>query len=123
MAVMYEKTGSIWCGVFFHMFNNEMAIFSEVLYYGWGGEAARICMTILDGILFLVGVISILLLIRYYRQFSRNAISRYDDPMAASTVVKAALCPGMIVFTAVAVASMWASWLLIAFMNAGGFYG
>ena len=134
MALMYELTGSIWCSVFFHLLNNELSIISEVIYYGWGGATAEACLTVFDAILFLLGIISLILLIVYYKKQAacRNmgrvsgifgvreeTALRGDRPLSASSVVKGALCPGMIVFTAVTVALMGMTWLMLEILNSG----
>lgn len=136
MALMYELTGSIWCSVFFHLFNNEMSVLSEVIYYGQGGEGIQPYLSILDGILFLLGVISVFLLIGYYKKqtacrdrscslfgMREDTVARFDRPLPASSVVKGALCPGMIVFTTVTVGLMCMTWLMLAIINVGGLYG
>ena len=138
MALMYELTGSIWCSVFFHLFNNEMSVLSEVVYYGRGGEGIQPYLSILDGILFLLGVISIFLLIGYYKKQTadgnshrlcgifgacNNTVMRFDRPLPASSVVRGVLCPGMIVFTVSTVALMCITWLMLAIINGGWLYG
>ena len=134
MALMYELTGSIWCSVFFHLFNNQWAVISEVLLYGGYGEASQPFLSIMDAILFLLGILSIGLLILYYkRQHARktaresygiwgaheDTVVRLDRPLPAGEVLKGALAPGMVVFTAVTVALMGATWLLLSLMNGG----
>lgn len=136
MALMYELTGSIWCSVFFHLLNNQMAVLSEVINYGWYGEASLPYLTILDAILLLLGIISIVLLVLHYKkqttcqkqlrhrgiwgaQTEPVTIASCDAPMSASHVVKGALSPGMIAFTVEAVANMLATWLLLEFINEG----
>ena len=133
MALMYELTGSIWCSVFFHLLNNELAVLSELLYYK-GGETAQAYLTIFDGIMLLLGIISIFLLITYYKKQATcrkaerlNGILgvrdetplRGDRPLSAASVFKNALCPGMIVFTAVTAALMGLTWLILAVFNSG----
>ncbi len=135
MALMYELTGSIWCSVFFHMFNNEMSVLSEVIYYGWGGEASVPYTTILDAILIGLGVLSLLLLVVYYHRTNirsqsgrrngmfgteHHAVGRFDRPLSGTSVIKGALCPGMIVFTVITAVLMGITWLMLLAMNGGG---
>lgn len=135
MALMYELTGSIWCSVFFHMFNNEMSVLSQVIYYGWGGEASVPYTTILDAILIVLGACSLLLLIVYYKKIGahtvtgrqsgiygsrHHAVERFDRPLSGSAVIKGALCPGMIVFTVVTAVLMGITWLALLAMSGGG---
>ena len=136
MALMYEITGSIWCSVFFHMFNNELSVLREVLYYGKFGEAADPFLNILNGIIFLLGSASLVILIVYYgRQASekRKALAkgqslfeysavnqeRCDTPVPSSTVFCSLVNPGMITFTAVTYALMGLSWLLFVLADMG----
>jgi membrane protease YdiL (CAAX protease family) len=140
MAVMYEMTGSIWCSVFFHLFNNEISVLYDVLTYGRYGEAITPYLSILDAVLFLLGMVSIVLLVRYYRHRERTQASaricgiygacggtaeaEYENTpcrqsVDASTVIKGVLSPGMVVFTAVTVVLMGVTWLLLA-LNQGG---
>ena len=136
MALMYEITGSIWCSVFFHMFNNELSVLREVLYYGKYGEAAAPYLNIWDGILLLLGGISLGTLILYYgirasakRQARAEGQSlfgnvaatseRLDTPMPSEAVFRSLINPGMITFTAVTVAEMGLLWLVFSFTNTG----
>ena len=136
MAMMYELTGSIWCSVFFHLFNNEMSIITEVLYYGKYGEACVPYLSMLDGILFLLGMISLVVLIFYYKKKNETQIEqasgiygqslresgRREEPISARSVVKGLLTPGIVTFTVVTIVLMLFLWLALALMN-GGFLG
>ena len=134
MTLIYEITGSIWCSIFFHLFNNEMAILSEVLYFGQYGEAAVPYLSILDAVLFLLGIVSIIVLIVYYRK--KDAIQsssqkgiygvqgekygRYEQPLKARSVIKGLLTPGMIVFTTIECLLMLSIWLGLLLIGGGG---
>lgn len=137
MAIMYELTGSIWCGVFFHMINNEMSIISEVLYYGSWGEIAAPFLSVLDGTILVLGTVSLFILILYYTKKaneSRNsvnrgtnvwsnatiAVSRFDTAITPKAAFKTLLTPGMISFTAVTVVLMLFTWLSLIIMGSGG---
>lgn len=134
MALMYEMTGSIWCSVFFHLFNNELSVLTEVLYYGRYGEAAQPYLSIQDAILFLLGMVSIVLLVLYYKKKAPSQDSaricgifgahesvgrRCEQPVDAKAVVKGALSPGMVVFTAVTIVLMGLTWMLLALLDGG----
>ena len=135
MALMYEFTGSIWCGVFFHMFNNQFSVISEVLYYGRHGEAIAPYLSIFDAIRFILGAVSLILLILFYKKKSDNAIGEYtrDIPgsskdskgrcertLSAVEVWRGMLNPGMMAFTAVTCVLMGLTWVLLIAINAGG---
>ena len=136
MALMYELTGSIWCSVFFHLFNNEIAVLSDVLYYGQYGEAAGPYLFILDAVIFLLGMISLVVLILYYGKKasaeesgnesglfgsgeSSAYISRREQPLSARSVVKGLLSPGMITFVSVTAVLMGIVWLALSVLNGG----
>lgn len=133
MALMYELTGSIWCGIFFHLLNNELSVLIEVLYYGKFGEALEPLLMLWDAVVLVLGTVSILILIRYYRKKAREAekdresgvfgaqgsteVEAYDTPADGATVARGLRTPGMIVFGAVAVASMVLTYIMIMFMD------
>lgn len=135
MALMYEITGSIWCGVFFHMFNNQLSVINEVLYYGGAGEAATPYLSMFDAIRFILGAVSLILLILYYMKkrtndsqkqasgiwgYTDESLGRYERTLSASEVWKGVLNPGMIIFTAVTCVLMGLTWILLIVINAGG---
>ena len=136
MALMYELTGSIWCSIFFHLFNNQISVLSEFLYYGRYGEIANPYLTLLEAVILLLGMISLVVLIVYYKRRSviqsnsrssgifgvrdTNApISRREQPLSSKSVIKGLLTPGIIVFTSVTVVLMGFLWLIFALMNGG----
>lgn len=136
MALMYELTGSIWCSVIYHLFNNQLSVISEVLN-GRYGSAVHPHLSILDGIILLLGIISIVLLVRYYAKQSvwrkqtrtdgivgaqSERIQPYDQPLIASAVLKGALTPGMIAFTLETFANMVLVWVFLAIMNGGNLW-
>ena len=118
---VYEKTGSIWCSVFFHMFNNEMSVIYELLYYREGGEAMGVYITLLEAVLFLIGVVSMVILVVFHRKdrATSRAMERYDASIPSSLAVRGALCPGMVVFTAVTIGLMLLTWLSLVLVNGG----
>ncbi|MBO5510192.1 MAG: CPBP family intramembrane metalloprotease [Oscillospiraceae bacterium] len=135
MALMYELTGSIWCSIFFHLFNNELSIITEILYYGKLGDGIEPFLMLWDAIVLILGTASILLLILYYRKKSlaKEAnmsqgvfgeqgsidIDVFDDTMSGRAVFSGLRTPGMIVFAALAVVSMLETFLLLQLLSEG----
>ena len=132
MAIMYELTGNIWCSILYHMFNNELAVLTEVLYYGKFGDAVEPLLMLWDTIVLVLGSISILLLIFYYKRKASEAksvtdpsvlggqgtenIAVYDTSVDRTTVIRGLKAPGMIVFAALALASAVGTYLMILFL-------
>ena len=134
MAIMYELTGNIWCGVLFHMFNNEFAVFTEVLYNGRFGEVIEPLLMLWDAIVLILGCVSILFLIFYYKRKAdekRNDSSNssvfgvgmkrdvlvYDASVDRGTVLHGMKAPGLIMFAALSVASALATYFVILFVD------
>ena len=132
MALMYELTGNIWCSILYHMFNNELAVITEVLYYGKFGDAVEPLLMLWDTIVLVLGSISILILIFYYKRKASEAksvtdpsvlggqgtenIAVYDTSVDRTTVIRGLKAPGMIVFAALALASAVGTYLMILFL-------
>ena len=132
MAIMYELTGNIWCSILYHMFNNELAVLTEVLYYGKFGDAVEPLLMLWDTIVLVLGSISILILIFYYKRKASEAksvtdpsvlggqgtenIAVYDTSVDRTTVIRGLKSPGMIVFAALALASAVGTYLMILFL-------
>jgi hypothetical protein len=93
-------------------------------------------------VLFLLGMVSIVLLVRYYRNRARvqaatglcgiygaregSMENEYENrpclqTVDVGTVVKGMLSPGMVVFTATTVVLMGITWLLLALYQGGAF--
>lgn len=133
MALMYELTGSIWCGIFFHLLNNQLSVLTEVLYYGKLGEGIEPLLMLWDIVVLVLGAVSILILILYYRKKAAESVETrfwgvfgkqgsteplaFDESVDGSTVARGLRTPGMIVFAALAVFSMIATYLMIMFMD------
>lgn len=133
MALMYELTGSIWCGIFFHLLNNELSVITEVLYYGRFGEAIEPLLMLWDVLILALGAVSILLLILFYRRKAKEAqrirsagvfgensaddVMPYDEAVGGRAILRGLRTPGMIVFGALAVASMLLTYLVVMFMD------
>ena len=136
MALMYELTGSIWCSILFHLFNNELAVITQVLYYGKYGEAVEPLLMLWDAVVLILGSISILFLVFYYARKAKEKkavsdpsvfgsqmdpdVAVYDESVDRGTVLRGVRAPGMIVFTALAVASMIGTYLTIMFVDLEG---
>ncbi len=132
MALMYELTGNIWCSILYHMFNNELAVLTEVLYYGKFGDAVEPLLMLWDTIVLVLGSISILILIFYYKRKASESksvtdpsvlggqgtenIAVYDTSVDRTTVIRGLKAPGMIVFVALALASAVGTYLMILFL-------
>ena len=133
MAVMYEVTGSIWCGVLFHLFNNEISLIFDVLYYGRFGESGAPWLVLWDIVIMVIGLVSILLLFFYYRN-KRNEnrtsgdpsifgaqddpnVALYDASVDRNTLLHGLKAPGLIVFTALSVSSVISTCMIILFMD------
>lgn len=135
MALMYELTGSIWCSVFYHLINNELSVISEVIYYGGLGEAASPYLSLFDAIKMALGLISIILLVRFYKyraatqdenrsegiyRHTSIATARYDHVLDFKAVIKGMLTPGIIVFSVVTAVLMGITWIAIIAIQSGG---
>lgn len=137
MALMYELTGTLWCSILFHLFNNELAVITEVLYYGKYGEAVEPLLMFWDAIVLILGSVAILFLIVYYTRKAKESktaaspsvfgqrgdtdLSVYDTPVDRETVLYGVKAPGMMVFSIVAFASAILTYLLIAFVDLEAF--
>lgn len=133
LALMYELTGSIWCSVFFHLFNNQLSLISEVLHDGKYGDAAAPYLSLLDGVVFLLGLISLVILIFYYKRkidakrpsvqgiygVTEPSIGRREQPVGPRGIVKGLLTPGMVIFTALTAVLMLATWIMFMIVNGG----
>ncbi len=138
LAIMYEYTGSIWCGVLCHLLNNELAVIYEVLVYGAFGEAASLVMLVWDLVLIVIGVASAVILILLNRRrkagkqttaeadpcvFGRTAdeAEHWDVPADRYAVRRALRTPGMLFFTILSVIAMLSTYALMTTINAGGY--
>ena len=137
MALMYELTGTLWCSILFHLFNNELAVLTQVLYYGKYGEAAEPLLLLWDAVILILGFVAILLLIVYYTRKAKEARTAsdpsvfgkghhadpavYDTPVDRETVLYGVKAPGMLVFSIVALASAIGTYLLITFLDLEAF--
>jgi membrane protease YdiL (CAAX protease family) len=137
MALMYELTGTLWCSILFHLFNNELAVLTQVLYYGKYGEAVEPLLLLWDAVILILGFVAILLLIVYYTRMAKEARTAsdpsvfgkghradpavYDTPVDRETVLYGVKAPGMLVFSIVALASAIGTYLLITFFDLEAF--
>ncbi len=135
MALMYELTESIWCGIIFHLLNNEMSILKEILYNGKLGDAVEPLMMLWDVAILVLGAVSIFILIRYYRgkakaseesrahgvfgEGEKVGVEAYDETIESGTLLRGLRTPGMMVFAVLVVVSVVRTYLTIVFLNLG----
>lgn len=119
MGLCYELSGSIWCGVFLHLFNNLFAVFGDVLYDRLGDNYGAI-MTLVDAAIILLGLGSALwlyVILRRQRETDEKPTGgglfgnlppslpsvtvEYPDTLSA---VRAFFAPGMIVYVSLSLA-------------------
>ena len=141
LALMYELTGSIWCGVICHLVNNEIAVATEVLYYGRFGESMEPFLIAWDIAVCVLGIGAFIFLVFHYRKKIRRvqssdgmlgqnvfgslhelpAYARQDrEALPTKALVKGFLSPGMILFTVMAVLSMGLTYLTVVLGLLGG---
>ncbi|MBQ1982559.1 MAG: CPBP family intramembrane metalloprotease [Clostridia bacterium] len=138
MALMYEWTGSIWCGILFHLFNNELSVLIEVLCYGRFGATIQPYLYLWDGLILLLGTVSIVILILYKRREAsrikqqqeagifgstdaQHFVEEFDmPPVSVRTTLRVLCTPGMIVFAVASVASMLSTLASVYLIKLGG---
>lgn len=116
LAIMYEWTGNIWCGIFFHLLNNELAVIAESLLYGRYGAAAEPYLVAWDLIVVVMGVMATIILLVYARRSTKektssggifgrtgDACEAWDSPLGRRDVGRALRAPGMLAFAIMAV--------------------
>ncbi len=126
LALMYEYTRSIWCSIFFHMFNNEIAIITDVLYNGIFGESILPYLQLWDVFVFAVGVVSIIVLILYahkqkperigaggYFGHRSTVAEAQDSPLSLTKALRAAVTPGALTFAVLSIVEMISLYFLI----------
>lgn len=57
LGYIYDKTGSIWCGVLLHMINNGISVLESVVIYRWEEASADRFCSLIEGVIFFIGVI------------------------------------------------------------------
>ncbi len=137
MALMYEWTGSIWCGVFFHLFNNQIAVLSEALVYGAYGETAYYAILVWNAVIVLLGAVSAVILTVYAirkRRLKRASISAdpsifgasadrttapeaWDRPLDARGIRRGLCSPGMLLFILFSVITIIGMYILVLVGN------
>ncbi len=136
MAFMYEWTGSMWCGVIFHLFNNEIGVIAESLMYGSYGESAYDLISLWNMSILLLGVISAAILAIYavrYKKEQKNTpkgifgrqipddrpvAEMWDAPMEGRNVRFGIRSAGMMTFIISSVAVILLKYLAVLAMNA-----
>ncbi len=64
LGLLYEWTGSIWCGIVVHLLNNFVSLLETVFYNGAGNSAERSMMLfLLEGTIYFLGILSVCILI------------------------------------------------------------
>lgn len=66
LALVCIETGSIWCSVFIHLFNNGFAVFDDIVAMQLSNSAASYIISLLDGIICVGGIVSIIILVKLY---------------------------------------------------------
>lgn len=119
MALIYEATGSIWGGVFLHMFNNLYAVLQEAVICRYDETTAIVILTLAQSVIVLLGAVSTVALIFIQKknichtekskregvfasEITTDASQTVSWQDAALSFVKA---PGMLVFIILAVLS------------------
>ncbi len=135
LALMYEWTGNIWCGIFFHMFNNELAVLSESLLYGAYGEDAYHAILVWDVAVILIGLASVAILIVYaVRSMKKKADAQeanpgiygvnslngntknpevWDRPLDGRSIRRGIRAPGMLTFIIVSLTTVFFDYLMM----------
>ena len=124
LAVVYEMTGSFWCCVLLHFFNNFLAIIEQVLFQQCAVERASLMCSIIESGIFLTGLIFAALWMLTKQKELRNQSAeggaffgqhRSVAPacrISGKVVLRGFFNPVMIVFLVFAVGQMIAVWLL-----------
>ena len=141
LALMYELTDSIWCGVICHLINNEIAVATEVLYYGRFGESMEPFLIAWDIAVCVLGIGALVFLIFHYRKkikrmqasdgmLGQNVFGslhelpaygkRDREALPAKALVKGLLSPGMLLFVILTVLSMGLTYLTVMLGLLGG---
>ncbi len=123
MAIIYEVTGSIWGGIFMHMFNNLYAVFQTAVLYRYDETSATVILYVSQTALIFAGLICTIALLCLKRRHDMDKREAPEPPKGFFGVDKPAkssglsvsfseavkqLCqaPGMIVFAVLSVALM-----------------
>ena len=115
MALMYELTGSIWCGVLYHMINNQLSVIVQYLYYGRYGESIESLLTAWDIMICILGLGAILVLVFYFKGKKHviPAATQEREVLPPWAIRKGLLTPGILAFTIATVISMAFTYLVI----------
>ncbi len=143
LALMYEWTGSMWCGVIFHLLNNQISVLSEALIYGAYGENAYYITLIWNGVVVILGVIAAVILAVYATRRRREARARvsanpgifgasddrtatvevWDRPLDGRSVRRGIRSPGMLIFIIVSAVTIVGTYLMSLAGNLESFLG
>ena len=129
LGYLYEETGSIWCGILLHLFNNAFSVFEATILQRWDPTLAdRVC-TLIEGAIFGVGAICLVLLIcrrRRASDFSDGCFEKTlpDAPtytpfeLEGKQKIKLFFSPLMIAYLAICAFTM-VTYVILALINYG----
>lgn len=66
LGTIYVVTDSIWCPVLMHMINNALSVLQTAVFERFTDEAATTIWIIIEGVIFLVGIICVVYLVYKY---------------------------------------------------------
>ncbi len=79
LALVCIETGSIWCSVFIHLFNNAISVFEEVISTRLSEAAAGYIISIIEGTACVGGFVALIILVRLYEKKKKEDKERIDD--------------------------------------------
>ena len=114
LGLIYVLTDSIWCSILMHALNNSISVLQEAFGARLTERASDIASFALEGVIFLLGIISVAFLAVKYGKRARPSHSRAervfgnigmrsemigtDRRLAPSVVAKGFFCPAVIGF-------------------------
>ena len=107
LGYIYVLTDSIWCSVLMHLINNSLSVLQLAIYGRFADEMATVVWMIVEGIVFILGLVSIVYLV--LKHGKRRSPEKYGElgstrELAPGEMVKGALNPIIIVFAVYSVA-------------------
>ncbi|MBE6690105.1 MAG: CPBP family intramembrane metalloprotease [Ruminococcaceae bacterium] len=129
LGYLYVKVRSIWPCVLLHLFNNFLSVIQIVMVERMPEQTANIALSVMQGVIFLVGIVSAILLLLRHRETRREILAEGSfekDPLAEPSEATASLSFGqrvkhfftvpMIIFFAICVVMMLMPTLLTALL-------
>ncbi len=141
LALMFEWTGSIWCGVFFHLFNNELSVLTESLVFGAYGEGSYRVILIWNAVVVCIGLacaaIWIVHAVKHRSQQQHTAdvspgiFGVHEDPVvqgpelwdtrpSARSIRRALRNPGMMTYIVYSLAAVVIDYLMVLLIRTVG---